>query len=109
MSDFTYQPVFGAQVNKSPRVLSARFGDGYEQRLADGINTQPAKWNLTFTYDSSTIDTIESFFVTKAGLTAFTWTPHGGSEIKVICRDWSRSIDSPTTASIQTTFEQVYE
>ncbi len=109
MSDFTYQPVYGAQRNRSPRVLAARFGDGYEQRLADGINTQPAIWNLTFTYDTSTIAAIESFLETKAGVTSFTWTPHGGSEITVICRDWSKSIDSPTTATIQTTFEQVYE
>lgn len=109
MSDFSYQPVFGAQRNKTPRVLSARFGDGYEQRLADGINTKPAIWNLTFTYDNSTIASIESFLETKGGITSFTWTPHGGSEIKVICREWSKSIDSPTTSSIQTTFEQVFE
>lgn len=109
MSDFLYQPVFGAQKTKSPRVLSARFGDGYEQRLADGINVQPAMWDLTFTYDNSTIATIDSFFATKAGITSFTWTPYGGSEIKVICREWSVSIDSPSTSTIRTTFEQVYE
>ena len=109
MSDFSYQPVYGAQVNKAPRVKSARFGDGYEQRVADGINIQPQVWNLTFTYDTSTIGTIDTFLATKAGITSFTWTPTGFSEIKVVCREWSRGIDTPTTGTIQATFEQVFE
>ncbi len=109
MSDFNYQPVYGAQVNNAPRVKTVKFGDGYEQRVADGINTQPKMWNLTFTYDTSTIATIDSFLSGKAGVASFTWTPTGFSEIKVVCREWSRSVDTPTTASIQATFEQVFE
>lgn len=108
MSDFNYQPLLGANQSTKPRVLSARFGDGYEQRIADGINTQPKTWNLIFTDSSAVIDAIDAFLTGKGGVTKFTWTPQGGSEISVVCREWSKSIETPDTSSLQCSFEQVY-
>lgn len=108
MSDFTYQPLFGANKAIKPRVLSAQFGDGYEQRVADGINTQKQVWSLTFRDSNTVIDAIETFLIGKAGVTSFTWTPQGESEVRVLCREWSKSRDDADTYSLQCSFEQVY-
>jgi len=108
MSDFNYQPLFGANKPIVPRVKSAKFGDGYQQRVGDGININPQTWNLTFTDSDVNIDAIESFFELKSGIDSFTWTPQGASEIRVICKDWNRSYDTPDTDTIQCTFEQVF-
>lgn len=109
MSEFTWQPAYGAQRSRAPRARVASFGDGYQQRVADGINTQPATWRLTFNAQSSVADAIESFLEGKGGVQSFTWTPAGMSEVKVKCSEWSRSITSHGTATVLATFEQVFE
>jgi phage-related protein len=109
MSDFNEQPRSSAQTRREPRVLVARFGDGYEQRAAGGINANPQIWTLEFAGTRAEIDTIETFLVTKAGITAFTWTPSGGSEIKVVCREWQRTHMAGSVSQLSATFEQVFE
>lgn len=109
MSDFSYQPAFGAQVKRQPRALTAKFGDGYEQRVGDGINTNPQIWSLTFTRQTSDLDAIETLLSGYAGVTAFTWTPQGGSQITVVCREWLRGYNDKGTETLSTTFEQVFE
>lgn len=108
MSDFNYQPAPGARVTREPRVLSARFGDGYEQRVADGINTQPRTWELTFQRAAADIATILAFFEAKGGVTSFTWTPEGESEVRVLCRRWSRGYVAPGAGAVSATFEEVF-
>lgn len=109
MSDFNYQPAFSAQLVKAPRVRSAQFGDGYQQRIADGINNQPESWRLTFNVDNTDADAIESFLEGKGGAESFTWTPKNRTEITVVCGEWSRVLTSPNTSTINATFEQVFE
>ncbi|CAB4180551.1 COG4718 Phage-related protein [uncultured Caudovirales phage] len=108
MSDFTYAPDDGADKDTKPRVLAAQFGDGYEQVTGDGINTLQSEWQVTFTRDSATIDTIESFLDTKAGVTSFTWTPPGMSEIRVRCRDYRRSLAAYGWHRLSATFKRVF-
>jgi phage-related protein len=109
MSDFTWKPIYTPVRNKAPKVLTASFGDGYEQRVADGINTIKEVWDLTFRGTRTEIDAIDAFLTTKAGVTSFTWTPVGYSEITVVCDDWSNPIISANTASITAKFRQVFE
>jgi len=109
MSDFNYQPLYGANKSTKPRVLMAQFGDGYEQRIPDGINTQKQIWGLIFTDSATNIMAIDAFLQLKNGSTNFTWTPQGASEIKVLCREWNLSRDTIDTFTLQATFEQVFE
>lgn len=111
MSDFTYVPATsGTSLSKEPRTLRTQFGDGYQQRIADGINTQPATWNLTFNVVEADADVIEALFAGWRGVDAFTWTPPGTkSEIAVICTKWQRSYNSAHTATIAATFEEVFD
>lgn len=110
MADFTYVPSRGFTTETSPRVLTAAFGDGYIQKIGDGINTLVQSWNLQFNSNSITdITAIQSFFETKAGVISFTWRPPTEStDISVICPKWSKTYESEFSASISATFERWY-
>jgi len=109
MSDFNFVPSWGSDQDVEPKVLSARFGDGYEQRVGDGINTMSMVWNLKFEdISSADADTITEFFRTKAGVTYFTWTPPGIAEAKFICRKWKRSYPN-FRHTVTATLEQVFD
>ena len=108
MSDFTYTPSYGAARKRKPRALVSQFGDGYEQRVGDGINVDLHMWSLQFQNRNATdADAIETFLALKAGVTTFTWTPSGFSEVTVVCREWSRSLNGPGSNTVTATFEQV--
>ena len=50
------------------RVLAAKFGDGYEQRVLDGINTKDDSFNLSFNNRTAEdINLISAFLDNKAG------------------------------------------
>ena len=68
------KPDKGYTRNTQPRVLVSQFGDGYSQRLIDGINPLAETINVSFnTRDKAEIDHIISFFESKGGVTAFTF------------------------------------
>lgn len=89
----------------------SRFGDGYEQRVADGINTAMDKWDLTFTARTDTeASGIQTFLKARAGFESFDWTPTGESTaVKVVCREWNRTFDKFNLNTVTATFERVYE
>ncbi len=89
-----------------------RFGDGYEQRLAFGVNQNPKVWNLSFVNLTETdSDTIETFLDARASDNAsFDWQPPGESTTyKWVCEQWSKSIPFANRATIQATFREVFE
>lgn len=94
----------------TPRVRSARFGEGYEQRVGDGINTMPGQWSLSFSREASIIDAIEGYLVAAGGINAFDWTPPGESTaVRVVCREWSRTPHTGLrSGALMATFEQVF-
>ena len=76
MATFTWSPQT-ADKTVTPRMNTASFGDGYVQRVADGINHKPREWALTFVRPKAEIDAIESFLDANAD-TAFDWTDPDG-------------------------------
>ncbi len=98
-----------------PKVLFAQFGDGYEQRLADGINTLEETFQVSFnTRTKEEIDDIVAFFENKAGVTAFTYTipdsnNSGETAIKVVCSTWNKTWAYGDYYSATATFKRVYE
>lgn len=111
MATFTYTPDFGAAVSITPTVRAVRFGDGYEQRLTYGINTQPQEWSLRFSVrDADETAAIDSFLATAGGKDWFYWTPPNTSTaLKFVCRDWNRSIDNAAYSTITAKFTQVFD
>lgn len=114
MATFTSPPDFGYSIEKEPRVLRSAFGDGYEQRLADGINTAPRSFSLSFaSRTQSERDTIIAFIearYTSTGVVeSFDWTPPVGSAGKFVCRKWTESQRYYGIYDIAATFEEVFE
>jgi phage-related protein len=110
MATFTFTPSFTADLEEQPIVKSVRFGDGYEQRLAYGLNTQPKKWSLQFANRNDTErDNILTFLRARGGTESFDWTDPNGYAAKWLCRGWNTSQVSCNFNNISATFEQVFE
>lgn len=110
MADFTYAPSRGFSSDITPSVHTAKFGDGYAQRVIHGINNIASVWNLQFTSQPlADAAAIVAFFEAKAGASSFTWLPPGEStEVMVICSKWSKTYESEISRNITATFERVY-
>jgi phage-related protein len=109
MMEFTWVPSSGASQTKNPAVNRAKFGDGYEQRSRNGINTNPRKWSLRFSNQSdATADAISDFLDDRGGVEAFLWTPPRGAKGVFICSDYTDTYDSVNVRTIAATFEEVF-
>lgn len=110
MMTFTWCPSVGAQQQTTPRVRTSRFGDGYSQRVADGINTKQEVWNLGFV-GLSDVDAlaIETFLNDRGGHEAFLWETPSGVTIKVVAPEWTRDFTEKDVNTISTRFERVYD
>jgi len=116
MADWTYVPDRSLSKSSAPRIREVKFGDGYSQRMADGINPLNQSWSLTFANRPYTdIFNMESFLETKGGVQSFTWQAPGESEVKVICRNWDTNTlnhtgtNNTSIGTLTATFERVYE
>jgi phage-related protein len=102
--------------SSKPRVLTAKFGDGYEQRLADGINNIEQTFTLAFNNRTDDdIDDIVAFFDDKKGVTSFDYTypdtNAGGGEttVKVVCDSYDTTFVNDEFSSCSATLRRVYE
>jgi len=109
-------PDRGIQRQSNPRVLVARFGDGYEQRIADGINSVDEMFSLTFNNRSAAeVDDITGYFASLKGATSFTYTipddnaVGGELAIKVVCQSYNQRYHHDGFYSVSATFKRVYE
>lgn len=89
---FVWQPSYSSTVNHVPRVKYIAFGDGYEQRVADGINNSLMDLDLTFelrSYKESFA--ILHFLYCRAGQASFVWIPPPpySSQKIFICKEWT--------------------
>ena len=121
---FVYSGVLVATPDKTmtrtskPRVLSSKFGDGYEQRIVNGINNIAETYNVSFNNrEKAFIDDVVDFLDTKAGVTKFTFTipdtnnttRTGEKDVKVVCEDYSTNFEYDEYYSLTATFRRVYE
>ena len=129
---FTTSAAFGAKAIRpdrslkrasNPKVHLATFGDGYEQRLADGINSVKETFSVAFqTRTKADIDDIVGYLDSLQGVTAFNFTipdsnqtsdagdlTAGETAIKVVCDDFSITYDYGDFYSASASFRRVYE
>ena len=108
---FTWNPDYGASVQRQPRTKNIRFGDGYEQRIPDGINALPETWELTFANrDQTEINAIDDFLKARGGVEWFEWTaPRSAVVNRYVCKQWQRQIAIGALDTITATFEQVFD
>ena len=100
----------------NPRVHLVQFGDGYEQRLQNGINSLNQEISVSFaTRPKAEIDDLVAFFESLAGVTKFRFDiadTNAGSDtetIKVVCSEWEQSWEYDDYYTLDATFRRVYE
>lgn len=110
MATFTYTADWDASVEVTPVVRTAKFGDGYEQRLGAGINNLPKMWDLRFTLRTDAETTaIITFLESQGGVLAFDWVDVNGISGKYVCRSWNRVKNRYNLNTVICKFEQVFE
>ena len=110
------QPDKGFKRVNKPKVHTISFGDGYEQRLADGINALQQELNVSFsTRPKAEIDDLVAFFEGLGGVTKFRFDiedSNAGSStetIKCVCEDWQQTWAYDNFYSLTAKFRRVYE
>lgn len=111
MTTFTWTPDFGASLTRKPLVKKVSFGDGYEQRVSFGINTNPQSWDLKFeNRDSAETSAIDAFLTARGAKEMFDWTPpFSSTPIKVVCDEWSVTVIKNNLGTVSCKFRQVFE
>ncbi len=98
----------GAGRTTQRRVLSAKFGDGYEQRVLDGINNIEETYDVSFRNRAKAeIDTIADFLDDQQP-SSFTLSI-GEDTVKVVCDSYSISYTNDAIYSLSSQFRRVYE
>lgn len=104
------------QRSTKPKVRRAAFGDGYEQRLVQGINPLDQSYSINFaTRDNEEIDDLVAFLDANQGVTSFAFTipdsnaVGGETTIRVVCEDYSLTYTNDEFYSCSATFRRVYE
>ena len=101
--------------SSTPKIHLAGFGDGYEQRLAKGINNKNEKYSLSFeNRPIAEINKIVTYFDEILGVTALDFTIPGESAanpttIKVVCETYNRTFEYNNFNSLDAEFRRVYE
>ncbi len=106
--------------NVTPAVRTISFGDGYEQRIKEGINSLREEYSVAFSNrDRAEIDAIVETFNIRAGVTKFDFTIPSTSQdtagtaaentIKVVCTTWSQTYVQDDFFACNATFKRVYE
>lgn len=110
MAVFTWLPDHGLTKQVKTRSNKMSFGDGYEQRVADGINTLKESWNPSFSLRTRTeIDAIDAFLVARKGVESFDWVSPSGVQKRFKCEEWAPLYNHNGDCSLSATFMQVFE
>lgn len=110
------QPDKGLGRSNTPRVLLAAFGDGYEQRVADGINVLDQTMSVSFSSrPKAEIDDLVAFFESLGGVSKFKFSLEDSNEssstetIFCICPSWNQTWAFENFYNLTAEFRRVYE
>lgn len=108
---FTWLPSYGVSNDPQVNLITNKFGDGYAQRVPNGVNYIAGKWTLPFNNKSiAEGQAILSFLRAHAGGVWFWFSdPLSGQMVKVVCSKFPQTASAPGTVSITATFEQVFD
>ena len=110
--DFT--PDKSLTISNTPNIITAKFGDGYEQRARKGINSLQVSYAVTFSNRTlSEAQELSRFFEEVLGVTSFDFSLPKTSlntynVVSVVCDDYSRTMDYNNYHTITATFRRVY-
>tara|TARA_Y100000361_G_C10980812_1_gene248950 strand:+ start:120 stop:488 length:369 start_codon:yes stop_codon:yes gene_type:complete len=107
-------PSYSPQLSVENNIITVALGDGYEQRLKNGINATRRTFSLSFLNRSDTVTTnILNFLADPLkgdnGAKAFDWTPPFGSTGKWVCQNPSVTMVAHNLNDIELVFREVFE
>ena len=104
-------PVYNTRINARPKVNILSFGDGFEQRLTEGLNQNPLSVSLTFELSQADATTAITFLNSRVEDGAsFDYTlPSETSSRKFVCTSFPRSIPFLNRVTLTCTFREVFE
>ena len=107
-------PSYSPQLTIENNIITVAMGDGYEQRLRNGINASRRIFSLSFLNRSDTVTTnILNFLADPLkgdnGAKAFDWTPPFGSTGKWVCQNPSVTMVAHNLNDIELVFREVFE
>lgn len=106
---FTWSPRLEPTGTITYRTLSAKFGDGYEQRAADGINNKSQMWPLSFVGDAAYVTPARDFLDARVGYQSFYWTPPLGVQGLYRCSSHTLRPLGNGNYELMATFEQAFQ
>ena len=107
LESFIWDPRPGMTIEHKPDVTVVKFGDGYEQRRAKGLNSLLKKYSVTFRLTHENGRRIEDFFVRHGVVKAFLFRcPFKHKLVKTVCRSWTSNVQN-TVVDVTAVFEEV--
>jgi phage-related protein len=104
---FSWRPTSDLTATQKFTTSSAVFGDGYEQRAANGINGKAGSWPLTFTGTRAEMEVLTDFLDLKGCHTIFAWQRPSGKTVSVRMDDgYQEKEGGGNTMTITVTFKQ---
>lgn len=99
----------GSSQSNKPRVLASEFGDGYVQRVADGLNSDLSTLSVRFdVLRHAEGETIVSFFSSKRGAIPFKFAIPGEIALrKWIAPEWSRDWQGGEIVAVNASWQEV--
>lgn len=113
--DFWWKPSYNAKIDNKPKVKINQFGNGYQQRINDGINNNLIEFSLLFENRSEkeTVSILH-FLNERKGQEAFIYNlptiyakPTTNLNTKFVCPEWGSTYISYNNYSIETKFSEV--
>lgn len=109
LQTFPWFPDTEGSEEHEPKVQVTKFGDGYEARAAQGMNSDPATWPLSFTRGGAEALAIRAFLKARGAVEAFNWTNPFGETGTYVCDKWTVKRKGGDVLEISATFRQVFE
>lgn len=102
---------YGVNPNVEMRILEAKFGDGYSQRIGDGLNTQNVTFGNSWTVRSYRhMSRLYEYLLSKGGYQSFPWVDDSGELNKCHCKKFSKpKRDGYGVYSMNAEFVKVYD
>ena len=107
-STFTWASQVDEQATITYRTRVAKFGDGYSQATADGLNNRISAWPVKFTVSDTDATAIIAFLDGLKGYQSFYWTPPLDVQGFFRCASWQHTAHGAGWNTIHATFEEVF-
>ena len=104
-------PTYNTRINTNTNQIVVSFGDGFEQRLTEGLNQNPLTVSLTFELSQSDADTAITFLdsrITDGASFDYTLPSESSSRI-FVCERFPRSIPFLNRVRLNCVFREVFE